>query len=100
MPLYQRWFNQLVDQHPDQLIKYEQIGSGAGVEQFIDELVDFAASDAPLSEDEIAKVDRGVRQMPMTSGAIVFAYNLDDTNGEPVTNLRLSRQALTGIFSG
>ncbi len=100
LPLYRRWFNQLVDEHPAQVIKYEEIGSGAGVEQFIDELVDFAASDDPLSKDEIAQVDRGVRQMPMTSGAIVLAYNLDDTNGSPVTNLRLSRKALVGIFLG
>ena len=100
MPLYERWFNRMAEERPGLSIKYEEIGSGAGVRQFIDELVDFAASDDPLSDQEIAQVDRGVRQVPMTSGAIVLAYNLRDANGDPVTDLRLSRKAYAGIFLG
>lgn len=99
-PLYERWFSNFVERHPELTIKYEEIGSGSGVRQFIDELVDFAASDEPLSNQEVALVDRGVRQVPMTSGAIVLAYNLRDVNGNPITDLRLSRKALAGIFLG
>ena len=46
------------------------------------------ASDDPLNNREIAQVDRGVRQIPMTSGAIVLAYHLDDANGKPVKDLQ------------
>ena len=99
-PLYERWFSRMMEENPELSIKYEEIGSGSGVQQFIDELVDFAGSDDPLSKQEIALVDRGVRQVPMTSGAIVLAYNLRDTNGNPVTGLRLSRSAYAGIFLG
>ena len=99
-PLYEHWFSHMVEEHPDLKINYEEVGSGAGVQQFIDDLVDFAASADPLSDAEIAKVDRGVRQIPMTSGAIVLAYNLRDANGKPITELRLSRKAYTGIFLG
>ena len=99
-PLYQRWFTNLTEEHPDLSIKYEEVGSGAGVQQFIDEMVDFAASDDPLSDEEIAQVDRGVRQVPMTSGAIVLAFNLSDADGEPIKELRLSRKAFSGIFLG
>ncbi len=100
MPLFNRWFSYMMELHPDLEINYEKIGSGAGVRQFVEELVDFAASDYPLSDQEIAQVDRGVRQMPMTSGAIALAYNLCDEEGNPVTNLRLSREAYIGIFLG
>jgi phosphate transport system substrate-binding protein len=99
-PLYDRWFRHMTEQHPELAIDYEKIGSGAGVQQFVDELVDFAASDDPLTDGEVARVDRGVRQVPMTSGAIVLAYNLHDSEGNPVTDLRLSRKAYAGMFLG
>jgi phosphate transport system substrate-binding protein len=99
-PLYRLWLAEVSQQQPNLSIDYDEIGSGAGVQRFTDELVDYAASDAPLSEEEIAQVDRGVRQFPMTSGAIVLVYNLLDQNGDPIPNLRLSRGALAGIFLG
>src|SRR5208283_4562936 len=57
--------------------------------------VDFAASDAAMKPDDMAKVDGGVQLVPMTAGAIVLAYNLPD-----IPNLRLSREDYTGIFLG
>ncbi len=99
-PLYERWFEQMAELHPQLTITYEGVGSGAGTRQFIDEMVDFGASDDPLNNREIAQVDRGVRQIPVTSGAIVLAYHLDDANGKPVKDLHLSRDAYVGIFLG
>lgn len=99
-PLYERWFDDYGEQHRGNTIAYEAVGSGGGRQQFMDELVDFAASDDPLTAEEIARVDRGVRQVPMTSGAIVLAYNLRDAHGQPVSDLRLSRKAYAGIFLG
>ena len=61
-----------------------------------EELVDFGASDAAMSDAEIERVARGVRLLPMTAGAVVLAYNLPGFEGE----LRLSREALAGIFLG
>lgn len=57
--------------------------------------VDFGASDAAMTPDEMAQVSRGVQLLPMTAGAIVLAYNL-----EGVDNLKLSREAYSGIFLG
>lgn len=99
-PLYERWFGNLANQYPGLDISYDVVGSGAGTRQFIDEMVDFGASDEPLTDKEIAQVDRGVRLLPMTSGAIVLAYHLQDTGGEPVVDLRLSREAYVNIFLG
>lgn len=94
-PLYQRWFAEYNKQNPNVQVAYQSVGSGAGVEQFIQQTVDFGASDVPMTEEEIAKVDRGVVELPMTAGAIVLAYNLPD-----VEDLRLSRQTYTNIFLG
>jgi phosphate transport system substrate-binding protein len=61
----------------------------------IDGTVDFGASDAAMTPEEVSKVQRGVVMLPMTAGEIVIAFNL-----EGVKELKLSRDAYTGIFLG
>ncbi|QNI43791.1 ABC transporter/ substrate binding protein/ phosphate [Synechococcus sp. A15-28] len=72
--IYQRWFQEL--QPEGVTVNYQSVSSGAGVRQFTANTVDFGASDKPMKEAEIAKVDRGVLQIPMTAGAIAVACNL------------------------
>ena len=76
-------------------VDYQSIGSGGGKKSVIDKTVDFGASDAAMSDEEMARVAGGVQLLPMTAGAIVIAYNVDG-----VTNLNLSRKAYSGIFLG
>lgn len=95
-PLYQRWFSVYNQQNPSVRISYQSIGSGAGVEQFIQGTVDFAASDTAISDKERAQVERGVITLPMTAGAIVLAYNLPNVE----KGLRLPREVYTDIFLG
>ncbi|MBW0167345.1 MAG: phosphate ABC transporter substrate-binding protein PstS [Vulcanococcus sp.] len=90
--IYQRWFQELAGQGVR--VNYQSVGSGAGVRQFTAGTVDFAASDAPMKADEIAKVSRGVLQIPMTAGAIAVAYN------NAGCELKLSQQQLADIFLG
>ncbi|HEY5778103.1 MAG TPA: phosphate ABC transporter substrate-binding protein PstS, partial [Terrimicrobiaceae bacterium] len=94
-PLYQRWAVEYNKLHPDVQVNYQSVGSGAGVKQFNQGTVDFAASDAAMSDDEIAKVKQGVVMIPATAGSIVIAYNLPE-----VKDLKLSRDAYVGIFLG
>jgi len=94
-PLYNKWFKAYFAQHPEVQVDYQSVGSGAGVKAVQDKTVDFGASDAAMSSDEIAKVDAGVVLLPITAGGIVLAYNLDG-----VDSLKLSRDAYTGIFLG
>jgi phosphate transport system substrate-binding protein len=94
-PLYQRWAVEYNKLHPDVQVNYQAVGSGAGVKQFIQGTVDFGASDAAMSDEESAKVKQGVVMIPATAGSIVVAYNLPN-----VANLKLSREALEGIFLG
>ncbi len=74
---------------------YQSVGSGSGKKSVIDHTVDFGASDAAMTDEEMARVPGGVQLLPMTAGAIVIAYNVDG-----VTGLKLSRKAYTGIFLG
>ena len=90
--IYQRWFQGLSSQGVN--VNYQSVGSGAGVRQFTAETVDFGASDKPMKPEAIAKVSRGVVQIPMTAGAIAVAYN------NPGCELSLTQQQLAGIFLG
>jgi len=94
-PLYQKWFKAYGASHQGVEIDYQSVGSGSGVKSVIDKTVDFGASDAAMSPEEMGRVDIGVQLLPMTAGTIVLTYNLKD-----VTGLKLSRQAYTGIFLG
>jgi phosphate transport system substrate-binding protein len=94
-PLYQRWIAEYTKTNPDVQINYQGIGSGAGIKQFTQSLVSFGASDAAMTDKEIAAVRQGVVLVPATAGSIVLAYNLPG-----VDNLKLSREAYVGIFLG
>jgi phosphate transport system substrate-binding protein len=94
-PLYNKWFKSYGASHPDVQVDYQSVGSGSGKKSVIDRTVDFGASDAAMTEEEMARVQGGVQLLPMTAGAIVIAYNVDG-----VTGLKLSRKAYTGIFLG
>ena len=94
-PLYQNWFVQLNRAVPQLQVNYQSVGSGAGVEQFTSETVDFGASDVAMTDDEMEKVGRGAILLPVTAGSIVMAYNLPG-----VEDLKLSREAYVGIFNG
>ena len=94
-PLYQKWFKSYSSSHDGVQIDYQSIGSGGGIKSVIDKTVDFGASDAAMSPEDISKVDGGVQLLPMTGGCIVLTYNL-----KGVTSLKLSRKAYAGIFLG
>ena len=94
-PLYQRWSVDYHAKHPDVQVNYQSVGSGAGVKNFIQGVVDFGASDAAMTDAEMAKSPRGAVLIPATAGSVVLAYNLPGLD-----SLRLSREALAGIFLG
>jgi phosphate transport system substrate-binding protein len=97
-PLYQRWFSEYNKLHPEVQINFQSIGSGsvAGIKQFQQGLVDFAASDAAMTDEQMATVQGGVVLLPLTAGSVVIAYNLP---GGP-NDLKLSREAYSAIFLG
>jgi phosphate transport system substrate-binding protein len=71
-PLYKKWLEVYRTNHPQVLVSYDPIGSDDGVKQFLAGAVDFGASDAAMSDEEIAEVRRGVQLVPavaMSPGA-------------------------------
>ena len=94
-PLYSAWFKDFSGKSDGVTVDYQSKGSGAGIQDFINNVVDFAASDAAMKDEDIAKVKQGVVLLPMTAGEIVLAYNLPG-----VAELKLPRDVYPDIFLG
>lgn len=94
-PIYTTWFIQFSRSDKNIQINYQAKGSGAGIRDFQNHTVDFAASDAAMNDKEIAKVKEGVQLLPMTAGEVVLAYNL-----KGIKNLKLPREVYPAIFLG
>src|SRR5262245_60989539 len=55
-PLYERWFLEFYELHPNVRVNYQAIGSGAGVSQFEEGLVHLGASDEALKEKRLQEI--------------------------------------------
>ncbi|XWK87811.1 MAG: phosphate ABC transporter substrate-binding protein PstS [Phormidium sp.] len=95
-PLYQRWFADFNKANPKARINYQSVGSGAGVQQFINGTVDFGASDVAMSDEEVQKAKNGALLLPVTAGGIVLAYSVPGVQ----TGLKLPRDVYVDIFLG
>jgi phosphate transport system substrate-binding protein len=94
-PIYSKWFKDFSKQSDGVRVDYQSKGSGAGIQDFTNEVVDFAGSDAAMSDEEIGKVKKGVVLLPVTAGEVVLTFNLDG-----VKELNLPRDVYPQIFSG
>ncbi len=95
-PLYARWFNQYATDSSVR-INYESIGSGGGIDRLIEGTVDFAATDVPMSNAEVARVrGAGVLHIPMVLGSVALTFNLPSLDGP----LRLTPDVIASIFLG
>ena len=93
-PLYSKWFSQYNKLHPDIQINYQSIGSGGGIKQITERTVDFGASDAPLTDEQLQKAS-GVQHIPTVMGAVVIVWNLPG-----VQQLRIAPETLANIYLG
>jgi phosphate transport system substrate-binding protein len=89
------WIEDYRKTHPTVQVNYRPIGSGAGIEELKKGSTEFAASDAPLPDDEL-KAMPAVVQVPVTAGPVCVIYNLPQLDRP----LRLSAKALAGIYLG
>ncbi len=76
-------------------ITYGGIGSGGGIRSLKDKVVDFGASDAFLSNQEMKEMPAPIVHIPTCSGAVVIAFNLPGIN-----QIKLTPNVLTEIFTG
>ncbi len=94
-PIYSKWFNEYSAAHPGVEINYQSIGSGGGIAQVTKGLVDFGASDMPMTNEMLAASKVQLIHIPTVLGADVPAFNL-----QGVTELRFSGDVLADIFLG
>jgi len=95
-PLYSRWAIEYHKIHPDVEVNYQGVGSGAGIGQFSDGVTDFGATDGPMTDAQIAKVDGNVLHLPTTIGSVMPTYNIPGVTEQ----LKFTGQVLAEIYLG
>ena len=93
-PIYAKWAEAYKKETGNGL-NYQSIGSGGGIKQIKAKTVDFGASDAPLSGDELKEA--GLFQFPAVMGGVVPVVNLD---GIKQGELKLTGQVVGDIYLG
>lgn len=93
-PVFSQWARSWHAKTDDR-INYQSIGSGGGIRQIIKGTVDFAASDAPLTQAELDK--HRLLQFPLVMGGVIPTVNLP---GIKANQLQLDGKTLAAIFSG
>ncbi|MGL6315593.1 phosphate ABC transporter substrate-binding protein PstS [Vibrio sp. WXL103] len=93
-PIYAKWAEQYQKETGVQ-INYQAIGSGGGIRQITAKTVDFGATDAPRTIEQLN--DEGMIQFPMVMGAIVPVVNIPGINAGEV---KLTGELLADIYLG
>jgi len=94
-PIYSKWFADYA-QETSVRINYQDIGSGGGIRQLTEHTVDFGASDAPMSDAELANAKAPIMHFPTVIGAVAVTYNLPSLSAA----IRLSGGVLADMFLG
>jgi len=94
-PIYSKWFSEYSAAHPGVEINYQSIGSGGGIRQVTAGLVDFGASDGPMTDEQLAASKVKLIHLPTVLGAVVPVFNAPG-----VSDLRFSSDVLADIYLG
>jgi phosphate transport system substrate-binding protein len=92
-PIYSKWFSEYSSAHPGVQINYQSIGSGGGIQQVTNGVVDFGASDMPMTDAALSASKVKLIHIPTVLGADVPAFNVTG-----VSSLRFSPDVLADIF--
>jgi phosphate transport system substrate-binding protein len=93
-PIYSKWAEDYAKLSGNRL-NYQSIGSSGGVKQIKGKTVDFGATDAPLTGDDLEK--SGLVQFPAILGGVVPVVNLD---GVKPGELQITGTVLADIYLG
>jgi phosphate transport system substrate-binding protein len=95
-PLYRAWISSF-HAKTNAKVNYQNIGSGGGIKQLQEQTVDFGASDAPMTDEELAGAKGGpIFHIPTVVGVVALAYNLPEL-AQP---LKLNGPVIADIFLG
>jgi phosphate transport system substrate-binding protein len=94
-PIYSKWFSEYSSAHSGVEINYQSIGSGGGIAQVTKGLVDFGASDMPMTDEMLASSPVKLIHLPTVLGAVVPVYNVPG-----VADIKFSGDVLADIYLG
>jgi len=94
-PIYSKWFSEYSAAHQGVEVNYQSIGSGGGIRQVTSGLVDFGASDMPMTDDLISSAKVKVLHIPTVLGAVVPVYNVPG-----VSQVKFAGDVLADIYLG
>ncbi len=95
-PLYSKWFSEYAKVDPSVKFNYQSIGSGGGIKQITAQTVDFGASDAFLSDEQLKATPGKLIHIPTVMGAVVVTYNLPGVG----KGLKLKVEDVADIYLG
>lgn len=97
--IYSKWFD-VYNKKTGIELNYQSIGSGGGIKQVTEGTVDFGASDAPMTDEQLqavnAKQGTDILHVPTVMGAVVVTYNIPGVG----QGLKLTPDILAGIYLG
>lgn len=93
MPFLSKAFDEYLKKTGFQ-VNYTGGGSSAGIQGILEGTIPFAASDAPMNDEELGKAKGKVLNLPITLGAIAIVYNVPDVP----TGLKLDGPTLADVF--
>jgi phosphate transport system substrate-binding protein len=94
-PIFSKWFSEYSAAHPGVEVNYQSIGSGGGITQVTKGLVDFGASDVPMTEQQLAAAPVKLLNLPLVLGAAVPIFNV-----QGLEDVRFSPEVLADIYLG
>lgn len=93
-PLYQKWISEYGKLNSLIKIDYQSVGSGSGINQIKNQVIDFAGSDAPMTDKDLGEAPGEILHVPTVLGAVAITYNLPGTEDR----LRLSPESIADIY--
>src|ERR1700709_60101 len=95
-PIYSKWFSEYAASHPGVQINYQSVGSGAGIRQASEGIVDFGATDGPMTDEQMNSAKVKLFHIPTVLGAVVPSYNLPGITGD----LKFTGDVIADIYLG
>ena len=96
-PLFSKMFSEYPNAKCGLNVNYQSVGSGAGINDLLTGIVDFGATDAPMTAAQLASSTKGpILHVPATIGAVAISYNLPGISG----HLNLTGPVIANIFLG
>ena len=95
-PIYSKWFSEYSASHPGVQINYQSVGSGAGIRQVSQGIVDFGASDGPMTDQQLAESKVKLVHIPTVLGAVVPVYNVPGVSRD----LHFAPDVIADIYLG